>query len=181
MKVLIPLADGLEEIEAITNIDVLRRSGLDVVTAGLNSTEITGSHNIMIRADQIITEINADELSGIVLPGGMPGSTNLRDNPDVIKLIKELNAAGKLVAAICAAPIALEKAGVIKGRRATSYPGFSQQMSSCKYREERVVVDGNIITSRGPGTAFEFALTIVQYLSGEDKAEELKKALLLKE
>lgn len=178
MKILIPLADGLEEIEAITNIDVLRRAGIEVITAGLNDLEVTGSHDIVIKADRLIDEVRAEEFDGIILPGGMPGSTNLRDNDKVIKLVQKLNTDGKLVAAICAAPIALEKAGVIRNRKATSYPGFDREMVSCDYLEERVVVDGNLITGRGPGVALEFAITVVQYLLGEEKAAELKEGML---
>ncbi|MDI3547583.1 MAG: protein deglycase [Halanaerobiales bacterium] len=178
MKILIPLADGLEEIEAITNIDVLRRAGIKVITAGLNDLEVTGAHDIVIKADRLIDEVRAEEFDGIILPGGMPGSTNLRDNDKVIKLVQKLNTDGKLVAAICAAPIALEKAGVIRNRKATSYPGFDREMVSCDYLEERVVVDGNLITGRGPGVALEFAITVVQYLLGEEKAAELKEGML---
>lgn len=178
MKILIPLADGLEEIEAITNIDVLRRAGIEVITAGLNDLEVTGAHDIVIKADRLIDEVRAEEFDGIILPGGMPGSTNLRNNDKVIKLVQKLNTDGKLVAAICAAPIALEKAGVIRNRKATSYPGFDREMVSCDYLEERVVVDGNLITGRGPGVALEFAITVVQYLLGEEKAAELKEGML---
>lgn len=178
MKILIPLADGLEEIEAITNIDVLRRAGTEVITAGLNDLEVTGAHDIVIKADRLIDEVRAEEFDGIILPGGMPGSTNLRNNDKVIKLVQKLNTDGKLVAAICAAPIALEKAGVIRNRKATSYPGFDREMVSCDYLEERVVVDGNLITGRGPGVALEFAITVVQYLLGEEKAAELKEGML---
>ncbi len=180
MKILVALADGLEEIEAITCIDVLRRAELDVTTAGLGSKTIEGAHNIKFEADEIIEDINSMDYGGIILPGGLPGATNLRDNQDVIKIIKKLNYKGKLVSAICAAPIVLEKAGVIKNKKATSYPGFDEQMGSCNYSEERVVRDNNIITGRGPGVALEFALKIVSYLKGENKEEELKEAMLAK-
>ncbi len=178
MEVLIPLADGLEEIEAITCIDVLRRAGINVTTAGLNDHMIKGAHDIVIETDSLIRLIKNKEYDGIVLPGGLPGATNLRDNKDVIKIVKDINNKGKLVSAICAAPIVLEKAGVIANKNATSYPGFGNDMGSCNYIEDRVVIDGNIITARGPGVALEFALKIVSYLTGEEKIDELKNAML---
>ena len=180
MKILVPLADGLEEIETVTCIDVLRRAGVNVTTAGLDKITIEGGHNINLEADAKLSEIDGKEYDGIVLPGGIPGATNLRDNTEVVKLVKELNYKGKLVAAICAAPIVLEKAGVIENKSATSYPGFDEQMNSCNYSEERVIRDNNIITGRGPGVALEFALQIVSYLQGENKKEELKEAMLAK-
>jgi len=177
-KIIIPLAEGFEEIEAITNIDILRRAGLKVETVSLADLEVKGSHNILIKADKNIDEINYEEIAGIVLPGGMPGSSNLRDDNRVIKLIQKLDGQEGLIAAICAAPIVLEKAGVIADRPATSYPGFDKEMESCSYLQDRVVVDGNLITGRGPGVAIEFALKLVEYLVGVEKVNELKGAML---
>ncbi len=178
MKILVPLVEGLEEIEAITIIDVLRRAEIDVITAGLEARKIKGSHEVIIEADTIISQIKTEKFDGIVLPGGMPGATNLRDNGEVVEFIKILNNKGKLVAAICAAPIVLEKAGVIKGKQATSYPGFGEEMNSCDYKEKRVVRDGNIITARGPGVALEFALELVAYLVDKNKKKELQEGML---
>ncbi len=179
MKIIIPLAEGFEEIEAVTSIDLLRRGEIEVITVALAGNEVKGAHGIVIKADQKISAVQAADYDGIVLPGGMPGSVNLRDNQIVINLVSQLFRQNKLVAAICAAPIVLEKAGILRGKQATSYPNFDQEMPSCDYREERVVLDQNIITGRGPGVALEFSLAIVQYLSGEEKAEQLKKALLV--
>jgi len=177
-KILIPLADGCEEIEAISNIDILRRAGLEVETASLGDLAVSGGHDIIIKADKRIDEVDSKELAGIVLPGGMPGATNLRDDERVISLIQELAKREGLIAAICAAPIVLEEAGVIEDRVATSYPGFEQEMESCNYLQDRVVVDANIITGRGPGVAVEFALKLVEYLVGNEKVEELKAEML---
>lgn len=178
-KVLIPLAEGFEEIEAVTNIDVLRRAGIEVVTVSLNSLKVRGDHGILITADKKIAQVNVDEFDGILLPGGMPGADNLRNNAKVLDYVKKINDKGGLVAAICAAPIVLEAADLLDGKRATSYPGFDKEMQSCKYLEDRVVRDGNIITGRGPGVAMEFALTIVEYLKDKKAAEELKRSMLV--
>ncbi|MCC3144508.1 DJ-1/PfpI family protein [Halanaerobium sp. Z-7514] len=177
-KVLIPLADGFEEIEAVSNIDVLRRAGLEVITAGIGGREIRGDHDIKVEADQKIEAIDSSDISAVVLPGGMPGAANLRDSKKLLEIIREVNARGDLCAAICAAPIVLEAAGILAGKKATSYPGFDDQMQSADYQEKKLVKDGNIITSRGPGLALEFALNIVEYLVGSEKSEELKKAML---
>lgn len=178
-KVLIPLAAGFEEIEAITNIDVLKRAGLEVITAGIDAKNIEGDHGIKIEADTEISEIDADDLLAVVLPGGMPGAANLRDSDKLIKIIKKLFEAEKLCAAICAAPIVLEKAGILEGKNATSYPGFEKELISCNYKEDRVVIDENIITGRGPGIAMEFAMTIVEYLLDTEQKIELEKSMLV--
>lgn len=179
-KILIPLAEGFEEIEAVTNIDVLRRAGLDVITAGIGSKKIEGDHGIKIETDTEINEIDAADLEAVVLPGGMPGAANLRDSNELRNIIKQLNEENKLCAAVCAAPIVLEAAGILDGKKATSYPGFDKDMPSCNYQEERVVIDGNLITGRGPGVAMEFAMTIVEYLIDEETRIELQKSMLVK-
>jgi len=179
-KILIPLAFGFEEIEAITCIDVLRRTELEVITVSIDKMEVLGAHNIVVKSDALIDDINWTDFDAIVLPGGMPGSANLRDNEKVISIVKQLYSENKLVAAICAAPIVLEKAGVIVNKNATSYPGFDKEMTSCNYMENRVVVDGNVITARGPGVAIEFSLTVVEYLLGKGIVEELKVGMLVK-
>lgn len=179
-KILIPLAHGFEEIEAITNIDVLRRAGLNVLTAGIGSREIEGDHGIKVETDTEISEVDADELTAVVLPGGMPGAANLRDSEQLLKIIKEVYEEDKLCAAVCAAPIVFDAAGILEGKNATSYPGFDDEMPSCNYREERVVIDGNIITARGPGVAMEFALTIVEYLLDAEEKAKLEEAMLVK-
>lgn len=178
-KILIPLAKGFEEIEAITNIDVLRRAGLDVMTAGIGGIEIEGDHGIKVAADTEISELSSDNLSAVVLPGGMPGAANLRDNGRLLKIIRDVNEKGGLCAAVCAAPIVLDAAGILEGKNATSYPGFGDEMPSCNYREERVVIDGNIITARGPGVAMEFALTIIEYLLDSKERGQLEDSMLV--
>jgi protein deglycase len=187
-KVLVFLADGFEEIEAVTIIDVLRRAEVSVTTAGLTHQRVTGAHGIVIEADCLLGEIDgangdgksigaAATFDALVLPGGMPGSRHLRDDARVKRLLIEQSKAKRLVAAICAAPIALEAAGILRGRMATSYPGFP--LSSAQNKEERVVVDDNIITSRGPGTALEFALTLVERLVDSERARQLRVAMIV--
>lgn len=180
-KVLIPLAEGFEEIEAITNIDVLRRADIEVVTVSLGFLEVRGAHDILITADKKIEDVNIDEFDGIVLPGGMPGADNLRNNAKVLEYVRKIDNKNGLVAAICAAPIVLETADLLENKRATSYPGFYKEMQSCNYVEDRVVKDGNIITGRGPGVAIEFALVLVEYLKDKESAEELGKSMLVEE
>lgn len=179
-KILIPLAQGFEEIEAVTNIDVLRRAGLDVLTAGIGSREIEGDHGIKVEADTEISEVAADELSAVVLPGGMPGAANLRDSGRLLKIIRDINEKGGLCAAVCAAPMVLDAAGILADKNATSYPGFEEEMPSCNYQEERVVIDGNIITGRGPGVAMEFAMAVVEYLLDAKERVQLEESMLVK-
>lgn len=179
-KILIPLAQGFEEIEAVTNIDVLRRAGLDVLTAGIGSRKIEGDHGIKVEADTEISEVAADELSAVVLPGGMPGAANLRDSGRLLKIIRDINEKGGLCAAVCAAPMVLDAAGILADKNATSYPGFEEEMPSCNYQEERVVIDGNIITGRGPGVAMEFAMAVVEYLLDAKERAQLEESMLVK-
>lgn len=180
MKIMIPFAAGFEEIEAITNIDVLRRAGIDVVTVSLNDNLLVkGAHSITFKADLNLKDIVSEELDGIILPGGMPGAANLRDNSKIIKILKNLNRENKLIAAICAAPIVLEEADVIQGKNVTSYPGFEDDLSSCNYISDRVVCDNNIITGRGPGAALEFALAIVNYLLDDETSDQLKEDMII--
>ena len=179
MKILVPLAEGFEEIEATTIIDVLRRAGLKVVTAGLSGITVKGSSGVKIIADAELKNINSDEFAVIVLPGGYPGYINLAESEKVLKIIKEFNSQNKMVAAICGAPTVLAKAGILNNRNATVYPGLEKELPNPT--DKKVVVDGNIITSQGPGTAIEFALKLVEILSGEDKAKEIKEQLLFKD
>lgn len=183
MKLIVFLANGFEEVEALTVVDYLRRMDVEVDTVSITQDkQVNGSHDIPVLADKIIDEIDqVDSYDGVVIPGGMPGATNLRDNPRVIEIVKEIDKKGKLAAAICAGPIVLEKAGVIEGKKVTSYPGFEDQLSSGVYQEENVVRDQNIITARGPALAVDFAIEIVKYLLGEEKANELKKGILYKD
>jgi 4-methyl-5(b-hydroxyethyl)-thiazole monophosphate biosynthesis len=176
--VVLPLAQGFEEIEAITIVDVLRRAGVDVAVAGLKSGACTGAHGIAVTPDCTLDEIDPAAVRMVVLPGGLPGATTLRDDARVVRLLQTAAAAGAYTAAICAAPIALAKAGLHEGRRVTSYPGFAGDLRGATYVEDRVVVDGKLVTSRGPGTAIEFALTLVRLLKNDAASKEVQKAML---
>ncbi|NLV88770.1 MAG: DJ-1/PfpI family protein [Tissierellia bacterium] len=180
MKVIVFLAEGFEEVEALTTVDYLRRKGIVVDTVSITSDkEVKGAHQVTVLADKIIDEItDLDSYDGVIIPGGIPGATNLRDHSRVVEIVKTLYDKGKLAAAICAGPIVLERAGIIKGKKVTSYPGFEGDLKDGIYEEERVVVDGNMITARGPAIAVDFAIEIIKYLLGAEKAEELKKDIL---
>ena len=179
MKILVPLANGFEEIEAMTIMDVLRRAGLKVVTAGLSGMRIKGSSGVEVIADELLDDINPDEFSAIVLPGGYPGYLNLAASEKVLEIIKKFNSQNKTVAAICGAPTVLAKAGILNNRNATVYPGLEKELPNPT--DKKVVVDNNIITSQGPATAMEFALKLVELLSGENKRKEIKEQLLFKD
>jgi 4-methyl-5(b-hydroxyethyl)-thiazole monophosphate biosynthesis len=176
MKVMVPFAEGFEEIEALTVVDVLRRAGIKVDMVGVPGTVITGAHGVKVSMDKRLGEVNPDEYDGIILPGGNPGYINLGRSALLIDMIKKLNMRSKLIAAICAAPTVLAKIGVLEARKATVYPGMESELPYP--RAEKVVVDKNVITSQGPGTAMEFSLRIVEYLLGKDKALELRKSLV---
>lgn len=179
-RVAVPLADGFEEIEAVTIIDVLRRAEIEVVTAGLADPELArGAHGIDIVPDAHIDDLDPNEVTMVVLPGGMPGSATLAKDPRVQSLIGRVHHNGGWTCAICAAPMALGPSGVTADKTVTSYPGFGDRFEHGTYREDRVVVDGKVITSRGPGTALEFALTLVAKLCGDDAADELASAMLV--
>ncbi len=179
IAVVVPLADGFEEIEAVTIIDVLRRAGQDVAAVGLKAGPVTGAHEITLTTDCMIDEVDAASVKMIVLPGGIPGATNLRDDARVQKLIKSCAERGAFTAAICAAPIALAKAGVHAGKSMTSYPGFEDELKGARLATDRVVVDGKVVTSRGPGTALEFALTLVRLLKDEKASTKLAADMLV--
>lgn len=172
---LVLLADGFEEIEAVTIIDVLRRGGVTVTTASLAEKRVTGSHHITLEADQLLGGVAVESFDALVLPGG-PAAKTLREDERAQASIRRAAAAGKLLAAVCAAPTALEAAGVLVGKRATVYPG--NQLPSAQQVEARVVEDGNVVTSRGPGTTMEFALALVKRLSGAQVAQTTAERLL---
>jgi len=178
-RVCVLLADGFEEIEAVTIVDVLRRAEVEVVTLGVAGREVTGSHGISLVADRPLADGMDAAWDMVVLPGGLPGATTLRDDPGVQALVRRQHENGGRLAAICAAPIALGKAGVLEGRAATSYPGFEGELTGADCRADRVVRDGTVITSRGPGTALEFSLELVRELRDAQVAEGLAGAMLV--
>ena len=177
------LADGFEEVEAVTPADFLRRAGLNVLLVGVSrertaDARVVGGHGIALAPDLAIEELK-DELDAVVLPGGSRGAENLAESSRVLDLIRSMHARGRIVAAICAAPaVVLTRAGILAGRRVTCYPGFEQSFTGCTFSEERVVVDGHIVTSRSPGTAAEFSLKLVELLAGEEKARSISDATL---
>lgn len=179
-RVLVPLAPGFEEIEAMAIVDVLRRAGAEVVLAGLKAGPIVGAHDVAMIPDTTIDQVQAESFDMIALPGGLPGAEHLRTDEHVQAAIRAIGAQGGYTTAVCAAPIALSRAGVTAQKRVTSYPGFLKQIECAAYLEDRVVVDGKVITSRGPGTAIEFALELVSTLFGADKAAELRTGMLVK-
>lgn len=180
MKVYVHLADGFEEIEALTVVDVLRRAEIDVQTVSVTGNkEVTGSHQIKVIADSLFEETDYSKADMIVLPGGMPGTLNLEKHEGLREKILEFQRAGKWLAAICAAPSVLGKLELLKGKTATCYPGFEKHLVGAEVCEDRVVVSGNVITSRGPGTAIYFALEIVRIIKGQETANKLKKGMIV--
>ena len=178
-SVVVILAPGFEEIEAITVIDVLRRAEVRVTVAGLQAGEITGSHEITVRPDRTLDEVRPEEFDMVVLPGGLPGTDHLREDRRVRAFVRDMAESGKYTCAICAAPTVLEAAGVATGRAVTSHPIVQEDMKGLDYREDRVVVDGSVVTSRGAGTAMEFALELVRILVGTDKADLLAQMMIV--
>ncbi|MGE4396669.1 MAG: DJ-1 family glyoxalase III [Sulfurimonas sp.] len=178
-RVLVPLAEGFEEIEAINIIDVLRRGDIEVLIASLNAQrEVKGAHNVTVLAEMSINDVDVSSLDMIVLPGGWGGTVALRDDDNVQRILKEMDAEGKNIGAICAAPLALHKAGVLK-HNYTCYPTIEEQIREDGFSDsDMVVTDGNVMTSRGPATAICFGLQIVKKLKGEQKYSEVKSALL---
>lgn len=176
------LADGFEEIEALTPVDVLRRSGANVMTVGVTGKGVTGSHGITVMADITAEEAIAhlgdgDKIEMIILPGGMPGAKNLDESVIVDEFIKRAVADDAYIAAICASPMVLGKRGLLEGRDATCYPGFEEHLKGAKYYEASVVVDGNYITSDGMGSALDFALQLTALLKGDAESERLAESI----
>ena len=180
-RVLVPLAGGFEEIEAITVVDLLRRAGIEVHTAALDGPQVTGSHGITVTADIALDAARADDYDMIVLPGGMPGADHLKRDARVISLLRRFAADGRYTAAICAAPGVLAHAGLLEGRAATSFPGFLSTDSApgIRLHTDPVVIDGKVVTSRGPGTAMEFGLALIELLEGRAAREQVQSRLQL--
>jgi len=178
-KVIVPLAQGFEEIEALTIVDILRRANVDVTMAALESLHVKGAHGIVVVADVLLKEVNVNNFDMIALPGGLPGATNLAADLTTQTLLKEFDAKGKMIAAICAAPYALKTAGVLK-KHYTCYPGFQAKIAQEGYNaNDKVIRDGNVTTSQGPSTAMLFALSLVEQLCSKEVAQSLSHDLLL--
>lgn len=180
-KVVVLFADGFEEVEAMAIVDVLRRAEIGVVIAGLHEGPVTSARKVRVLPDTVIDTVRSDDFDMIVLPGGQPGADNLNADPRVRSLIRSFYAGGKLTGAICAAPYVLANAGVLEGRHATSFPSYRDRLGTAVYEEKTVVEDGNVLTSRGPGTAIAFGLAIVQKLVGGEKARKIREAMLVKD
>jgi 4-methyl-5(b-hydroxyethyl)-thiazole monophosphate biosynthesis len=178
-RVLIPLADGCEEMEAVILIDTLRRAGWSVTSAGLKPGPVTASRGVRILPDVIWDDIRPADFDLLVLPGGGPGTENLRKDPRVLAAVREFDEQAKTVAAICAAPLVLQEAGILNGRRATCHPSVGDQLIATPRLNARVVIDHHLITSQGPGTTFEFALAIIRAVDGPGKADQIARAMVL--
>jgi len=176
-SVLVPLAQGCEELEAITVVDLLRRAGVSVVTAGLDDKPVRASRGMVLVPDTTLDEALKQEYDMVVLPGGLPGADHLDSDPRIRGLIKEMADKGRYTAAICAAPKVLASTGVLEGKRVTSFPGALDAFDGLDYRSDPVVQDGKLITSRGPGTAMDFALTLIENLVGKDRRDEVEAGL----
>ena len=174
---LIPLAQGSEEIEAVTVIDILRRAGIKVVSAGLDAQPVRASRGTVLIPDVTLEAALKHTYDMLVLPGGQPGTNNLKADARIIKLVQDMVQQGKYVAAICAAPSILATAGVLDGKHATSFPGALDAFPQVQQQPGAVVEDGKLITSRGPGTAMDFALILVERLMGKAKRQEVEAAL----
>jgi len=185
-KVIVLLAEGFEEVEAVTPIDYLRRAGLDLTVAAIGkSLAVKGSHGILINADASLDSLLQEESpvsqwDCAVIPGGLPGSDNLAASEKTGELLREMNRKGKLICSICAAPArVLAPLGILQGKNFTCYPGEEQKVSGAEWKQDRVVADGNIITSRGAGTAGEFACAVIDRLVGEGEGKKIADKVLL--
>ena len=175
------LADGFEEIEAITPIDVLRRAGLNVQTVSVMEEQIVaGAHGIPVVADKMFADIHLEDAEMLLLPGGLPGATNLDAHQGLSDMIMAFASEGKALAAICAAPLVFGNRGLLQGKKATCYPGFESYLTGAEYTAALVEIDGNFITAKGPGAAMDFAFAIVDMYCGIEKVNELKSGMMIK-
>lgn len=177
--VYVHLAEGFEEVEALTIVDLLRRAGIGVQTVSIDSSlSVKGTHGVTVDADITFDKADYAGCEMIVLPGGMPGAANLGDHEGLTAEIKNAAAAGRKVAAICAAPMVLGACGILDGKKATIYPGMEDRLTGADPQKDGVVVDGNIITGKGPAFAMDFALALIEEISGRAKADEVAEGLL---
>ncbi len=174
------LADGFEEIEALAPVDILRRAGLSVKTVSVMDEQVVaGAHGVPVLADVMFDEINAEDAEMILLPGGLPGATNLDAHQGLSQMILDFAKEEKPLAAICAAPLVFGNRGLLEGKKATCYPGFETYLKGAQYTAALVEKDGNFITGKGPGAAMEFAFAIVEKYCGMDKVNELKQGMMI--
>lgn len=177
-KVCIFLADGFEEIEGLTVVDLLRRAGISIVMVSIMETKhIIGAHQISIDADEMFDRVDYSGMDMLILPGGMPGTKYLSEHEGLASLLKQFNQDNKWIAAICAAPSVLGKYDILKGKRATCYPGFEEKLMGAHRSNEKVILDQNVITGKGMGVAIEFSLKIIETLLGKASAEEIAEAI----
>lgn len=178
-SVLIPLAQGCEELEAVTLIDLLRRAGIEVITAGLDAQPVTASRGTRLLPDTTLDAALHRDYDMVVLPGGQPGANNLDQDPRIRALLQRMQAQDKYLAAICAAPKVFANAGVLAGKRATGFPGVLEtlRLGDVEISNQPVIMDGKVITSRGPGTAMDFALQLIELLTGTAQREQVEAAL----
>lgn len=179
-NVLVPLAQGCEELEAVTIVDILRRAGIHVITAGLDEQPVVASRNTVLIPDATLDDVIDQDFDMIVLPGGLPGADHLNGDARIHRLLERMNHSKKYIAAICAAPKVLATAGLLDHKNATSYPGSLDniKVSGLNYLEDKVVIDERIITSRGPGTAMDFALSLIEKLEGTEKRKQVEAPLM---
>lgn len=179
--VYVMLANGFEEIEALAFTDILRRAEIDAKLVSVyNDKIVTGSHGIAVVADLCVKDVDYNNITAVVLPGGLPGTYNLRDSDAVKNILEFATANNKLIGAICAAPYVFDYFGYLDGKKSTVNPGFKSEMKNAELIDERVVIDGNIITSQGPGTAHEFAGAFISILKGENESQSLLNEMLYK-
>lgn len=173
------LAEGFEEIEALTVVDLLRRAQIEITMVSISDNmSVKGAHGIVVQADALFDQVNFDEMDALVLPGGMPGTRNLQAYEPLIKAIKKAASDGKIVSAICAAPLILGLNHLLEGKKASCYPGFEEDLLEAKVSYDTVSKDGNIITSRGMGTAIEFACELIGVLLDEETAKKMKETII---
>lgn len=171
------LADGFEETEALATLDVLRRAEINVQTVGVTGKTVIGSHAIPVIADVTIDNVNLNDIDGVVLPGGMPGTTNLQNNQKVLDCVMAAYKGNKPVCAICAAPSVLGSLGVLKGKKATCFPGFEDKLLGANVSSAGVVADGNVVTAKGAGVSLEFGFKITELVKGKDVADKLREIM----
>lgn len=178
-KIAIFFAEGYEEIEGLTVVDMCRRAGIQIdMVSVTDSLQVTGAHKIPVIMDKMLADVDFDELDMIVLPGGMPGTRNLEKVPVLMEQVKAFAAAGKYIAAICAAPSVFGHLGLLEGKTACCYPGFEEQLTGAEVTYNPCEADGNIITSRGMGCAIDFSLKIIEKLENDDKASEIGRQII---